>query len=60
MPIVHIHMWKGKTVEQKRAMVKEVTNAICKTLDVPADMVIIQIVELPKENVAVAGKLSSD
>ena len=60
MPIVHIHMWKGKTVEQKRAMAKEVTDALCRTLDVTPDMVIIQVVELPKENVAVAGKLTSD
>ncbi len=60
MPIVHIHMWKGKTVDQKRAMAKEVTDALCKTLDVTPDMVIIQVIELPKENVAVAGKLTSD
>ena len=60
MPIVHIHMFKGKTAEQKRAMAKEVTDAICRTLDVTPDAVIIQIVELPKENVSVAGKLASD
>jgi len=60
MPVVHIHMYEGKTVEQKRVMVKAVTEAICQSLRVTPDMVIIQIVDLPKHNVAQGGVLSSD
>ena len=31
MPILQVEMWKGRTVEQKRAMVNKVTEAISET-----------------------------
>jgi len=60
MPVVHIYMLEGKTTDQKRAMVREVTEALCRTLDVPANSVIIQVVELEGCNVGAGGKLALD
>ena len=60
MPIVQIELLEGRTVEQKRAMVKEVTDAICRTLNAPPDAVRIIIRDMKFENYAAAGVLRSD
>ncbi len=60
MPIVQIEILEGRTVEQKRAMVKEVTDAICKTLNAKPDAVRIIIRDMKFENYATAGVLRSD
>jgi len=60
MPIVHVHMLEGKTVEQKRRLVKLVTKAFVESLGVKAEEVTIQIVDLPSHNVSVGGKIVLD
>lgn len=60
MPIVQMEILKGRTMEQRREMVKEVTNAIVKTLSCPPEAVSIIIREMEKEDYSVAGKLYSD
>jgi 4-oxalocrotonate tautomerase len=60
MPIVQIEILEGRTVEQKRAMAKEVTDAICKTLNAKPDAVRIIIRDMKFENYASAGVLRSD
>ena len=59
MPIVQMEILKGRTVEQKRAMVKEVTDAICRTLNAPPEAVSI-IIRVRFDNYAKAGVLRSD
>lgn len=59
MPIVHIHLFEGKTIEQKRQLVKLTTEAFVKSLGIKAEEVIIQIVDLPRHNISVGGKLVS-
>jgi 4-oxalocrotonate tautomerase len=60
MPIVHISMLKGRTVDQKRALVKKVTDAICETVNASADAVSIVIEEMEREHYAKAGVLHLD
>lgn len=60
MPIVQIEMLQGRTVEQKRALVKKVTEAISETANCPQEAVSIIIREMPKEHYAVGGKLRAD
>lgn len=60
MPIIQMEILKGRTIEQKREMVKEVTSAIVKTLSCPPEAVSIIIREMEKEEYSVAGKLYSD
>jgi len=60
MPIVQIDMIEGRTVEQKRELVKQVTAAICQTANCPAEAVTIVIREATKQHIAKAGILMSD
>ncbi|GAB4115706.1 MAG: 4-oxalocrotonate tautomerase [Candidatus Caldatribacteriota bacterium] len=60
MPILQIEIIKGRTLEQKRAMVKKVTEAITETLNCPPEAVRIIIREMDKENFARAGTLVID
>ncbi|MDF2636199.1 MAG: 4-oxalocrotonate tautomerase family enzyme [Pelosinus sp.] len=60
MPIVQIDMIEGRTTEQKREMVKKVTEAIMQTANCPADAITIVIREAAKQHIAKAGILMSD
>ncbi len=60
MPRVTVETDEGKTIEQKRGLVKEITEAVMKNLKVPAQSVTVVIRENKKENRAVAGKLIID
>lgn len=60
MPIVHVEILEGRTVEQKRAMVSKVTEVICETLVCPPESVSIIISEMKPEHFAKAGKLVCD
>jgi 4-oxalocrotonate tautomerase len=60
MPIVQVEIIKGRTVEQKRQMAKQVTEAITRTLACPPEAVKIIIREMEKENYAEAGTLFAD
>ncbi len=60
MPLVTIKIVEGRTVEQKRGMVKDVTAAIVKNIGCPSSAIHIDIVDLKRENLAQDGKLSID
>ncbi len=60
MPLVTIKIVEGRTVEQKRGMAKDVTEAIVKNIGCPASAVHIDIVDLKQENIAQGGKLFVD
>ena len=60
MPILQVEILKGRTVEQKREMVKKVTDAITETLNCPKEAVRIIIREMESENFAKAGVLKAD
>jgi len=60
MPIVTIKIIEGRTVEQKRGMAKDVTEAIAKNIGCPASAVHIDIQEMNPQNFAQGGKLFSD
>jgi len=60
MPILQVELLKGRTVEQKREMVRKVTNAITETLNCPKEAVSIIIREMEWENYAKAGVLKVD
>jgi 4-oxalocrotonate tautomerase len=60
MPIINVTMDEGSTIEQKRELVKDMTESVVKSLGVKPDRVRIIISEFPKTNFAVAGVLISD
>lgn len=60
MPIINIKMLEGRTIEQKRELVKKVTEAVAQTTGTPAERVSIIIEEMPKHHYASGGILTSD
>ena len=60
MPLVTIKIIEGRTVEQKRGIAKDVTEAIVKNVGCPTTAVMIDIVDLKKENVSQGGELFAD
>ena len=60
MPTVTIRQLEGRTVEQKRELAKEVTDAIVKIYQVDADRVTVNFFDMPNYNIAKAGKLFID
>jgi len=60
MPLIIIEADEGRTIEQKRGLVKDITEAVCKNYNVQPEAVSIHIHEGKKENRAKAGKLACD
>lgn len=60
MPYVTVKMIEGRTEEQKRALVKEVTEAVSRTVNAPVENVTVFIEEMSKNNYGVAGVRLSD
>lgn len=60
MPIVQIHLLEGRNTEQKRAIVKKVTDAICETAQVPPEKVRIILSDMPHTDYAIGGVLTID
>jgi len=60
MPTVIVEADEGRTVEQKRGLVKDITEAVCKNFNVPPQSVTIHIHEGKKENRGKDGKLAID
>lgn len=60
MPFVTIDIWEGRTVEQKRKLIKAVTSAVAEAIGCPEEAVDIVIRDVPKINWATGGKLACD
>lgn len=60
MPLVHIDLIAGRSEAQLRGLVQDVTAAIAKNANVPAERVHIVLNEMQPNRYSVAGKLVSD
>ncbi len=60
MPVIHVHMYEGRSVDQKRKLVSAMTEAVVKSLEIKPEAVQILIHDMPKTNVSVAGVLKTD
>jgi 4-oxalocrotonate tautomerase len=60
MPEVYVHAVEGRSLDQKRALVQDITAAVVKNFGVAPDAVLVQIVESAKENKAKGGVLFSE
>lgn len=60
MPVYHLEMMEGRTVEQKRQLVQEVTRITSEILGCKPEVVSIVITEVKSENWAFAGQLMLD
>jgi len=53
-------MFAGRTLDQKRALARELTDATMRALGVPASAVEVLFYDIEKHDWAVAGTLCSD
>jgi 4-oxalocrotonate tautomerase len=60
MPIIEVHLLQGRSIEQKRGFVREVTRAACEQLEVRPEQVRVILSEMPREGYAIGGVLVSD
>jgi 4-oxalocrotonate tautomerase len=60
MPIVTVLAIEGRTAEQKRGMVKDITDAVVKNFKAPPERVSVAIREIKKEDFAAGGVLFCD
>jgi 4-oxalocrotonate tautomerase len=57
MPTYHIEMMEGRTIEQKRRLVQEITRITVEVLGGSPESVDILITDVKRENWATGGKL---
>ena len=55
MPIINIHMLEGRTKEQKRELIRRVTDVVVETLNSPPESVRIVINDMTPDDYGVAG-----
>lgn len=60
MPTYHVEMMEGRTVEQKKKLVAEITRVSVEILGGVADSVDVIITDVKRENWATGGKLWSE
>jgi 4-oxalocrotonate tautomerase len=60
MPTVILEVAQGRSLEQKRALAKDITDALVKDFKVPPEIVRIVFHEYPLECVAQGGTLACD
>ncbi|MGD8834385.1 MAG: 2-hydroxymuconate tautomerase [Desulfobacteraceae bacterium] len=60
MPFVSIKIAAGRTTDQKRALVKSVTEAVASSIEVDPEKVWVQIDEFDNDNFATGGTLMID
>lgn len=60
MPEVVVYLIEGRTLEQKRGLVKDLTAAVVKHIGSPPEAVTVSLVETAKTSKAKAGVLFSD
>ena len=60
MPEIYVHAVKGRTLDQKRALVKDITDAVVKNFSVPVEAVTVEIVESEPTAKAKGGVLFSE
>lgn len=60
MPTLKVEMFAGRTLEQKRALARELTDATVRALGVPASAVEVLFYDIERHDWAVGGVLCSD
>lgn len=60
MPEVVIYLAEGREPEKKRALMRDITDAVIKNFGVPAEAVVVQIVESKKADKMKGGLLFTE
>lgn len=60
MPIVHAEIWKGYSLEVRKALAESLTNAMVQHIGCPPQVVTVIVNEIDKENWVMGGKNSNE
>ena len=60
MPVITVHMWEGRTKEQKRELVETLTRETARIIRCNESDVHIILEDVRKDNWGLGGKLASD
>jgi 4-oxalocrotonate tautomerase len=60
MPEIHVYAAEGRSMDQKRQLVREITDSVVRNFAVDANLVVVQIIEAPKTAKARGGVLFSE
>ena len=60
MPEIYVHAVKGRSLDQKRALIKDITDAVVRNFGVTSDAVLVEIIETSRDNKAKGGVLFSE
>ena len=60
MPTYHVEMMEGRTLDQKKKLVSEITRVSVEVLGGAAESVDVIITDIKRENWATGGKLWSE
>jgi 4-oxalocrotonate tautomerase len=55
MPEILVHIVEGRSPEAKKAVMKDITDAVVRHFNVPAERVVVQIVESPRDSKSRGG-----
>ena len=60
MPIIRVEMFPGRSEQQKRELVKELTDAFVRTAGGKPEAVFVVLTDVEKSNWGAGGELCSD
>ena len=55
MPEILVHIVEGRSAAAKKALMKDITDAVVKNFNVPPERVVVQIVESPRDSKSRGG-----
>ena len=55
MPEILVHTVEGRSAEAKRALMRDITDAVVRHFAVPPERVVVQIVESPRDSKSRGG-----
>ena len=59
MPIAQLYILEGRTDQQKERLIREVSEAMSRSIDSPIERVRVIITEMPKSHFGIAGEPAS-
>jgi 4-oxalocrotonate tautomerase len=59
MPIAQLYILEGRSDEQKETLIREVSEAMSRSLDAPIERVRVIITEMPKNHFGIGGQPAS-
>lgn len=57
MPIVHVELLEGRSDEQKKGLIQDITTAVAKNADVPAERVHVILHDMKHGDYGVGGEI---